>query len=101
MEHRSHDDWPGQLFALADSRVQVLRLQVGGEERSGCREAEMDLGQRRDLDQALLDDEVENVPAPRTVVAEEVQVIPGHGDALLVVRGANPRTTPLRSAYVC
>ena len=54
----------------------------------------MHLRQRRDLDDALFEDEVENVPTSGALLVEEVQVIAGDGDPLLVVRARKPTTSP-------
>ena len=72
-------------LALANPRVHVLAVQISGEERSGRREAEPEFGHGRDLDDAVVQQEVEGVSASGVLVVEEVQVVPGDGDALLVV----------------
>src|ERR1700733_1561495 len=76
---------PLSALALANPCVHVLAVQVSVEERSGRREAEPEFGHGGDLDDAFVEHEVKGVPASAVLVVEEMQVVSGDGDALLVV----------------
>ena len=82
-----------------------LLFRSRGEERSGRRQAQPEFRHRRDLDDAVVEHEVKGVSTFAVLVIEEMEVVSGDGDALLVVRYRESPRTPealgkVRSASV-